>query len=141
MAFFNKTPAEKVISKAIQYTAKENIQGLMGLISPDFKTEDGMGYKDVSELLTQIFKEFDDIKVIVDKQEEKIVEKHKYVTVIIYFKVIASFNGRRGYVAGGPTNTEQMNIDFINENSRWSVRSITGYRINKDVLKDLDTFL
>lgn len=137
IVFFRGSPIERLIDRGVECLAQENTEGFMELISREFRSEDGTVYDDVPEILSAVFDVFDHIKVIVEEQETHREEDGNHARVTLKFKALANVDEQRGYVAGGPMNTETLRIRVRKENDGWKFLSTDRYRVSKEELKNI----
>ncbi|OGL45070.1 MAG: hypothetical protein A2161_18870 [Candidatus Schekmanbacteria bacterium RBG_13_48_7] len=135
--FIHKSPAEKLIHAGIKNIAEENIPALMELVSPEFKGENGSTFNDLPEILKLLFDTFDQIKVIVAEKNENEIDENKQIIVTLHYKVIANRGDQRVYLVGNPMNTEVIRFVLCKENKHWKICSASGYKLNKEELKEL----
>lgn len=117
--FADKIALNKIISNGIEFVECENIQGIKGLLSNEFKDKD--------ELLNKarnFFKEYELLKIKISKKSIKI--DNKIAESTLYLLITSNLEG-----LGKVTGTQNANIEFKKD----KIRAYRGWRI-KDVNYD-----
>ncbi len=115
-------PLESALNGAIDAVFREDMPRLMGYFAEDYRGQFGNTKVDLRLYAQRGFEKYDKIKIITPlKQTNK--QDHKAV-IDLRFKVVATFDRGRFYLAGSFTETERAIIQYIKKDGRWLIQSI-----------------
>ncbi len=108
-----------MVDRSIDAIESEDRALLSALISESYRDDFGYGRSDVLAIAQDFFDAFDDINVTVESEKIEIDGRH--ATMDVQFKVVVSYEGQRGYIAGAPQQAETIRLNLAREPPGWQV--------------------
>ena len=119
----------KVINEGRAAVEAEDVDKCMSYISLQYSDDYGLKYLIVKRILTDVFKEFDGFKVMLDDVEIEVNNKEKTAVAAFDLRIIVTLHNQPGYLVGTTDSPAKIKMYFIKERLKWQVVKVTGIRM------------
>ena len=119
----------KVINEGRAAVEAEDVDKCMSYISLQYSDDYGLKYLIVKRILTDVFKEFDGFKVMLDDVEIEVNNKEKTAVAAFDLRIIVTLHNQPGYLVGSTDSPAKIKMYFIKERLKWQVVKVTGIRM------------
>ena len=119
----------KVINEGRAAVEAEDVDKCMSYISLQYSDDYGLKYLIVKRILTDVFKEFDGFKVMLDDVEIEVNNKEKTAVAAFDLRIIVTLHNQPGYLVGTTDSPAKIKMYFIKERLKWQVVKVMGIRM------------
>ena len=119
----------KVINEGRTAVEAEDVDKCMSYISLQYSDDYGLKYLIVKRILTDVFKEFDGFKVMLDDVEIEVNKKEKTAVAAFDLRIIVTLHNQPGYLVGSTDSPAKIKMYFIKERLKWQVVKVSGIRM------------
>ncbi|GEM_PF-6797008 len=108
-----------MVDHGVDAIESEDRSLLFALVSQSYHDDLGYDRSDVLGIAQDFLDAFDEINVTVESMT--IALEGRQATVEVQFKVVVSYEGQRGYLAGAPQTAETIRLGLAREKQGWRV--------------------
>jgi hypothetical protein len=120
----------KVINEGRTAVEAEDVDKCMSYISLQYSDDYGLKYLIVKRILTDVFKEFDGFKVMLDDVEIEVNKKEKTAVAAFDLRIIVTLHNQPGYLVGTTDSPAKIKMYFTKERLKWQVIKVSGIRMS-----------
>ena len=119
----------KVINEGRTAVEAEDVYKCMSYISLQYSDDYGLKYLIVKRILSDVFKEFDGFKVVLDDVDIEVNNKEKTAVAAFDLRIIVTLHNQPGYLVGSTDSPAKIKMYFIKERLKWQVVKVSGIRM------------
>jgi hypothetical protein len=117
----------KIINEGRAAVEAEDVEKCMSHISLQYSDDYGLKYLIVKRILTDVFKEFDGFKVLLDNIEIEVKEDKAVASFDL--RIIVTLHNQPGYLVGSTDSPAKIKVYFVKERLKWQVIKVSGIRM------------